>query len=82
MPIYRWICPLCDSAYILPRHSKHQYNHWRCYTCNRVFHDPREIMTMMWSHHFEAPLRNYLKTLSCHCRRYQISAQANWISPM
>ena len=56
MPIYRWICPLCDSAYILPRQSKHQYNHWRCYTCNKVFHEPREIMTMMWSHHFEAPL--------------------------
>ena len=56
MPIYKWICPLCDSAYILPRQSKHQYNHWHCYTCNKVFHEPREIMTMMWSHDFEAPL--------------------------
>ncbi len=27
-------------------------------------------------------LRNYLKTLSCHCRRYQIRAQASWIRPM
>ncbi len=56
MPIYRWICPLCDSAYILPRQSKHQYNHWRCYTCHKVFHKPRKIGTMMWSDHFEAPL--------------------------
>ncbi len=56
MPIYRWICPLCHSAYILPRQIKHQYNHWRCYTCGKVFHQPGEHGTMMWSDHFEAPL--------------------------
>ena len=31
---------------------------------------------------FIGTLRNYLKTLSCRCRRYQIRAQASWIRPM
>ena len=56
MPIYRWICPSCRGAYILPRRSKHQYNHWRCHSCTAVFPRPREIGTMGWDASFELPL--------------------------
>ncbi len=56
MPIYKWICPNCRGAYILPRQSKHRYNHWRCYSCDRVFHVPREIGTMGMDDSFYLPL--------------------------
>lgn len=56
MPVYKWICPNCRGAYILPRRSKHQYNHWRCYSCDRVFHGPREIGTMGMDDSFYLPL--------------------------
>ena len=56
MVIYRWICPGCKSAYILPRQSKHQYNHWRCYSCKKVFHEPMEVGTMGMDDSFYAPL--------------------------
>ncbi len=57
MPIYRWLCSHCRSAYILPRQQKHNHNHWRCYSCNKVFSDPYEAGTMMWDDHFETPLK-------------------------
>ena len=56
MPIYNWICPNCRGAYILPRRSKHQYNHWRCYSCEKVFHSPREIGTMGMDDSYYLPL--------------------------
>ena len=56
MPIYKWICPNCRGAYILPRRSKHQHNHWRCYSCDEVFHRPREIGTMGMDDSFDLPL--------------------------
>ena len=56
MAIYRWLCPICRSAYILPRHRKHRQNHWRCYSCGKVFSQPFEAGTMSWGDHFEAPL--------------------------
>ena len=57
MPIYRWLCPHCRSAYILPRRQKHNCDHWRCYTCGKVFSNPFEAGTMMRDAHFEAPLK-------------------------
>lgn len=56
MPIYKWICPNCRGAYILPRRSKHQYNHWRCYSCEKVFHRPIEVGTMGMYPSFDLPL--------------------------
>ena len=56
MPVYKWICPNCRGAYILPRRSKHQYNHWRCYSCENMFHQPREVGTMGMDDSFHAPL--------------------------
>lgn len=56
MAIYKWICPSCRSAYILPRRTKHQHNHWRCYSCNKVFHRPREVGTMGMDESFYTPL--------------------------
>ena len=56
MAIYKWICPECHGAYILPRRTKHQYNHWRCYSCNTVFHRPHEIGSMGMDDTFHAPL--------------------------
>ena len=41
--MYKWICPSCKSAYILPRHSKHESRHWRCYTCGKTFNSPLEV---------------------------------------
>ena len=56
MPIYKWLCPNCRGAYILPRRSKHQYNHWRCYSCDKVFHRPIEVGTMGMDPSFDLPL--------------------------
>ncbi len=63
--IYRWICPGCNGAYILPRRTKHQYNHWRCYSCNKVFHEPFEVMSMGMDSMFEDPL-------------HEVKRPANW----
>ncbi len=43
MMMKKWICPSCKSAYILPRHSKHERRHWRCYTCGKTFKSPLEV---------------------------------------
>ena len=59
MPVYKWICPSCKSAYILPRLSEHKYNRWRCYTCRKVFHAPLEISTMRADASFDQPLTKF-----------------------
>lgn len=43
MPMNKWICPGCNGAYILPRHSKHDSRHWRCYSCGKTFNSPLEV---------------------------------------
>ena len=43
MPIYKWACPECKGAYILPRRSNHEYRHWRCYSCGKTFNSPLEV---------------------------------------
>ena len=45
MPTFKWICPICKGAYILPRHSRHEYRHWRCYSCGETFNSPLEVAT-------------------------------------
>ena len=78
MPIYKWICPSCWSAYILPRRTKHQYNHWRCYSCNKVFHRPREVGTMGMDDSFYTPLmkpvpENWAKIVGEYSGPYEFS---------
>ena len=81
MPIYKWICPSCRGAYILPRHSKHQYNHWRCFCCGKVFHAPLEVGSMGWDASFDEPLtrvrkpENWAEIVGSYSGPYKFSSQ-------
>ena len=43
MTAHKWICSCCKGAYILPRHSRHENLHWRCYSCGETFNSPLEV---------------------------------------
>ena len=81
MPIYKWICPSCRGAYILPRRSKHQHNNWRCYSCGKVFHAPLEVGSMGWDASFDQPLtrvrrpENWASIVGSYSGPYKFPAQ-------